>query len=57
MLEYIVDRAREPSTYAGFAGLAAAAGMTNDQWQAVAAVVMAIAGVFAVFINEKGPEA
>ena len=53
MLEAIVNRLKEPSTYAGFAGLALAAGISAPLYSAVAAFVAAAAGLVAVFVAEK----
>ena len=53
MIDFVLNRLREPSTYAGFAGLAAAVGIAEPLYQAIAAVVMAIAGLAAIFLSEK----
>lgn len=53
MVEFVVNRLREPSTYAGFVGLAAAVGVAEPLYQAIAAVVMAVASLAAVFMAEK----
>lgn len=49
MIEWIISRLREPSTYAGFAGLAGAVGVSLPEYNAIAAVAMAIAAAVAVF--------
>lgn len=54
MVQWIIDRAREPSTYAGFAGVGAALGMSGQLWGAIGALIAAIAGVAAIVIKEKG---
>lgn len=51
---YIVSRLKEPSTYAGFSGLALAAGLSNDLYTAAAAVVAAVAGLLAMLIADGG---
>lgn len=53
MVEFILKRLREPSTYAGLAGLAAAVGVAEPLYDAVSAVVMAIAGLAAVLMAEN----
>jgi hypothetical protein len=53
MVNFVVSRLREPSTYAGFAGLAAAVGIAEPLYQAVSAVVMALAGLAAVLLVEN----
>jgi len=57
MIDWIIARLREPSTYAGLAGLAAAVGLSDPQWQAISVAVMGVAGLLAVFIHERTPEA
>lgn len=53
MIDWIIGRLREPSTYAGFSALALAAGLSLEEWQAASAVAAAIAGAIAVFVTEK----
>lgn len=53
MVNWIVARLREPSTYAGFAGLAAAIGIAGPLYQAASTVVMALAGLAAVLLSEN----
>jgi hypothetical protein len=53
MVEFVLHRLREPSTYAGLAGLAAALGVAEPLYQAASAVVMALAGLAAVLLAEK----
>jgi hypothetical protein len=53
MIDFVLNRLREPSTYAGFAGLAAAVGIAEPLYQAIAAVIMAAAGLAAIFLSEK----
>jgi hypothetical protein len=52
-VSWLLDRLKEPSTYAGFAGLALAFGLSDVQWAAVSALVAAAAGAAAVFLAEK----
>jgi hypothetical protein len=53
MIDFVLKRLREPSTYAGFAGLAAAVGVAEPLYQAVCAVIMAAAGLAAVILAER----
>ena len=53
MLNFVLTRLGEPSTYAGFAGLAAAVGIAEPLYQAGAAVVMALAGLAAILLGEE----
>jgi hypothetical protein len=53
MVDFVLKRLREPSTYAGFAGLAAAVGIAEPLYQAISAVIMAAAGLAAIFLSEK----
>ncbi len=58
MLQFILDRAKEPSTYAGLATLLTAAGIhyTSDLFNAAVALAVAVAGLVAVLLPEqKGP--
>lgn len=55
LLEFIVARLREPSTYAGLGALLAAAGIhVNDMVvQAFIQVLVSVAGLVAVLMPEK----
>ena len=55
-VSWLVNRLKEPSTYAGVASLALALGRTDVQWEAISAAVAGLAGLAAVFLMEK-PEA
>ena len=55
-VSWLVNRLKEPSTYAGVASLALALGLTGVQWEAISAAVAGLAGLAAVFLMEK-PEA
>ena len=52
MIDFVLHRLREPSTYAGLAGLAAAVGIAEPLYQAISAVIMAAAGLAAVVMSE-----
>ena len=51
-VSWLLNRLKEPSTYAGFAGLALAFGLSDVQWSAVSAAIAGLAGVAAVFLSE-----
>jgi hypothetical protein len=53
VLHWLLARLKEPSTYAGVAGLALAFGVTDSQWMAISSAVAGLAGVAAVFLSEK----
>jgi hypothetical protein len=52
VLLWVLDRLREPSTYAGVAGLALALGLSDAHWAAISTAVAGLAGVAAVFLSE-----
>ena len=52
-VSWLLHRLKEPSTYAGFAGLALAFGLSDAEWAAVSTAVASLAGVIAVFLSEK----
>jgi hypothetical protein len=51
-MSWIIDRLKEPSTYAGFAGLAAALGVSGAIYNAAAAALAGIFGLVAVLKSE-----
>lgn len=56
MLNYLLARAKEPSSYAGFAGLLGIAGITvaPAEWQAIVGVLTALASLLAIVLPEFG---
>lgn len=52
-VSWLVNRLKEPSTYAGVASLALAFGLSDVQWEAISAAVAGLAGLAAVFLMEK----
>jgi hypothetical protein len=50
---WIFDRAKEPSTWAGLAGLAIALGLTADQWAVYSGALAGIAAVVAMVLRER----
>ncbi len=55
-MRYIVDRLKEPSSYAGLGALLALVGVNLDGQllQAIAGVAAALAGLASIFIKEQG---
>jgi hypothetical protein len=53
-LKWILDRAKEPSTYAGLSGLALALGLSDAEWSAIATAAAAVSGAVAIVIAERG---
>ena len=56
-VSWLLSRLKEPSTYAGFSGLALAVGLSDVQWAAISTAVAGLAGAAAVFLSETKPEA
>lgn len=54
MVQFIISRLKEPSTYAGLSGLAVALGISGELYNAAAAALAGIAGLVAVLLAEKG---
>lgn len=54
MLNYIVARLKEPSTYAGLAGLALVVGITAEDWAAYSTIAIGIASGLAMLMSERG---
>ncbi|CAB4137131.1 hypothetical protein UFOVP317_13 [uncultured Caudovirales phage] len=54
-VNWLLTRLKEPSTYAGFAGLALAFGLSDAEWAAISTAVAGLAGVAAVFLSEQKP--
>lgn len=54
MVQFILSRLKEPSTYAGLSGLAMALGISTHMYEAAAAAVAGIAGLVAVILAESG---
>ena len=48
----ILSRLKEPSTYAGLAGLALAFGISNDLYTAIASAIAAVPGLIAMVLSE-----
>jgi|GEM_PF-428435 len=53
MIRYLVNRLREPSTWAGLAGLALALGISEAEWQVWSAAAAALASLAAMLLWER----
>jgi hypothetical protein len=53
MVQFILSRLKEPSTYAGLSGLAMALGISTHLYEAAAMAVAGVAGLIAVILAEK----
>ena len=56
IVSWLVNRLKEPSTYAGFAGIALAFGLSDTEWATVSTAVAGLAGVVAMFLAEAPAE-
>ncbi|HUK06646.1 MAG TPA: hypothetical protein VLX09_02155 [Stellaceae bacterium] len=58
MLQYLLARAKEPSSYAGIAMLLTAAGihLSDIQFNAIVNVLVAVAGAVAIFVPEAAAQ-
>jgi len=53
IVSWLVSRLKEPSTYAGFAGVALAFGLSAEEWSTIATALAGLAGVAAMFLVES----
>jgi hypothetical protein len=53
MVQFILARLKEPSTYAGLSGLAMALGISTHIYEAAAVAVAGVAGLVAVILADK----
>ncbi len=53
-IEWLLARAKEPSSYAGLSGLALALGFSDAEWQALGTAASAVFGAIAVIAAERG---
>jgi hypothetical protein len=52
-LNFVLNRLKEPSTYAGLSGLALALGVSGELYSAASAALAGIAGLIAVVLGER----
>ncbi len=53
-MDTLIARLKEPSTYAGLAGLAAAFGLSTELYEAISGALAGIFALVAVVLAEKG---
>jgi hypothetical protein len=53
IVNFVLTRLKEPSTYAGLSGLALALGVSGQLYAAVSTAIAGIAGLAAVILAEK----
>ena len=53
IVNFVLSRLKEPSTYAGLSGLALALGVSGELYSAASAALAAVAGLVAVVLAEK----
>jgi hypothetical protein len=56
IVSWIANRLKEPSTYAGFAGMALAFGLSDAEWAAVSTAAAGVAGLIAMFLSDTSAE-
>lgn len=56
IVSWLVGRLKEPSTYAGFSGIALAFGLSAEEWSTLYTAAAALAGVAAMFMSEAPAE-
>ena len=59
IVSWLLGRLKEPSTYAGFSGIALALGLSAEEWSTIYTAAAAVAGVVAMLLSEapaKGAE-
>lgn len=52
IVNFALNRLKEPSTYAGLSGLALALGVSGDLYAAASSAIAAIAGLIAIVLAE-----
>jgi hypothetical protein len=53
IVNFALNRLKEPSTYAGLSGLALAFGIPSDLYTAASSAIAAVAGLVAVVLVER----
>jgi len=52
LVSWLLNRLKEPSTYAGFAGLALAFGLSAEEWSTIYTAIAGVAGVVAMLLSD-----
>ena len=53
MVQFILSRLKEPSTFAGLSGIALALGVSGELYNAAAGAIAGVAGLIAVLMADK----
>ena len=53
MVQFILSRLKEPSTFAGLSGIALALGVSGELYNAAAVAIAGLAGLAAVIMADK----
>ena len=53
VVNFVLTRLKEPSTYAGLSGLALALGVSGDLYAAASSALAGVAGLLAVVLAER----
>ena len=53
MVQFIISRLKEPSTFAGLSGIALALGVSGELYNAAAGAIAGVAGLVAVLMSDK----
>ena len=53
MIMWFLNRLKEPSTYAGFAGFAFLLGLDPNQWNTISAAAIGVSSLLAMVLKEK----
>lgn len=56
IVSFLVNRLKEPSTYAGFSGIALAFGLSGEEWSTVYTALAGLAGLVAMFLSDAPAE-
>lgn len=56
IVSWIANRLKEPSTYAGFAGIALAFGLSDAEWAAVSTAAAGVSGLIAMLLSDTSAE-
>ena len=53
IVNFVLTRLKEPSTYAGLSGIALALGVSGDLYSAASTAIAAVAGLLAIILAER----
>jgi len=49
----LLERLKEPSTYAGLSGLMIAIGLSSEQWSVISTAIAGVAGIVAMVLKDR----